>query len=178
MLETTPELRIRFTKHQDGTVVLQCVRGDGSATWERHDKQAVFFSFHDLSHFAVETVLGLRRGFYGLIAEGWDIPDTTGKGKRGKLPSESILVEHVVGLLDRERVGGSSALSAAEFNSQIAEFVANDHLEVDRTFSEVELAAVRQRIQDLQREWAGVAPGLFLELTFDRTNHEDTKRKG
>ena len=126
----------------------------------------------------METVLGFRRGFYGLIADGWDIPDTTGKGKRGKLPSESILVEHVVGLLDRERVGSSSALSAAEFNSQIAEFVANDHLEAPRTFSEVELAAVRQRIEDLQREWAGVAPGFFLELTFDRTNHEDTKRKG
>src|SRR5436190_24383894 len=114
MTETAPELRIRFTKRTDGVVVLQCIRRDGSATWERHDKQGVFFSFHDLSHFAVEMVLGFRRGFYGLIAEGWDIADTTGKGKRGKLPSEGILVEHVVGLLDRERGGGSALLSAAE----------------------------------------------------------------
>src|SRR5262245_55810834 len=79
MRDTTPELRIRFTKRPDGAVVLQCVRRDGSATWERHDKQAVFFSFHDLSHFAVETVLGFGRGFYGLIADGWDIADTTGR---------------------------------------------------------------------------------------------------
>jgi len=178
MRDTTPELRIRFTKRQDGAVVLQCVRRDGSATWERHDKQAVFFSFHDLSHFAVETVLGFRRGFYGLIAEGWDIPDTTGKGKRGKLPSESILVEHVVGLLDRERVGGPAALSAGDFNAQIAEFAADDRLEAARTFTETELAEVRQRIADLQREWAGVPPGSFIDLTFDRTNHEDTKRTG
>jgi hypothetical protein len=90
MTEQTPELRIRFTKRTDGAVVLQCVRRDGSVTWERHDKQAVFFSFHGLSHLAVETVLGFRRGFYGLIAAGWDIADTTGKGKRGKLPSEGI----------------------------------------------------------------------------------------
>jgi hypothetical protein len=165
-----PELRIRFTKRADGAVVLQCVRRDGSATWERHDKQGVFFSFHDLSHFAVETVLGFRKGFYGLIADGWDIAETTGKGKRGKLPSESILVEHVVGLLDRERVGGASPLSAAEFNAQVAEFVANDQLDATRVLSEVELMAVRQRIQALQNQWADVPPGSSFELVFDRTN--------
>src|SRR5436309_5544060 len=116
---TNNDLRIRFTKRTDGAVVLQCVRRDGSATWERHDKQAVFFSFHDLDHFAVETTLGFRQGFYGLIAEGWDIADTTGKGTRGKLPPEAILVEHVVGLFEREKVGRSEPLSAAEFNAQI-----------------------------------------------------------
>jgi len=177
MTETAPELRIRFTKRTDGVVVLQCIRRDGSATWERHDKQAVFFSFHDLSHFAVETVLGFRRGFYGLIAEGWDIGDTTGKGKRGKLPSESILVENVVGLLDRERVGGSVPLSADDFNEQIAQIVTNDRLDAVRTFSEMELTAVRQRIQNLQQEWVAVPPGSFFELTFDRDNYANTKRK-
>jgi hypothetical protein len=171
MTEQTPELRIRFTKRTDGAVVLQCVRRDGSATWERHDKQAVFFSFHDLSHFAVETVLGFRRGFYGLIAEGWDIADTTGKGKRGKVPSEGILVEHVVGLLDRERVGGAP-LSAADFNAQMAQFVANNGLDARRSFTEIELAAVRQRIETLRRQWAVVSPGSSFELTFDRENRE------
>jgi hypothetical protein len=178
MRDTTPELRIRFTKRHDGAVVLQCVRRDGSATWERHEKHAVFFSFHDLSHLAVETVLGFRRGFYGLVAEGWDIGDTSGKGKRGKLPSESILVEHVVGLLDRERVGGAVPLSANDFNAHVAQFVTNDHLEPARTFSEEELAAVRLRIQSLQDEWAAVPAGSFFQLTFNRENHEDTKRNG
>jgi hypothetical protein len=163
-----PELRIRFTKRANGAVILQCVRRDGSATWERHDKQGVFFSFHDLSHFAVEKVLGFRKGFYGLIVDGWDIAETTGKGARGKLPSESILVELVVGLLDRERVGGASPLSAAEFNAQVAEFVANDQLDATRILSEVELMAVRQRIQALQSQWAEVPPGSSFELVFDR----------
>src|SRR5262249_43696293 len=115
---------------------------------------------------------------YGLIAEGWNIGDTTGKGKRGKLPSESILVEHVVGLLDRERVGSSVPFSADDFNEQIALLVTNDHLNVGRTFSEIELTAVRQRIQNLQQEWAAVPPGSFFELTFDRENYANTKRKG
>ena len=121
-----PELRVQFTKRTDGSVVLRCLRRDGSATWQRHEKQATFFSFHDLSHFAVETTLGFRSGFYGLIADGWDIPDTSGKGKRGKLPAASVLVEHVVGLLDRERIGGASLLSAAEFNAQIDEMAGVD----------------------------------------------------
>jgi len=79
MTAQTAELRVRFSKRSDGVVTLQCVRKDGSVTWQRHDKHGVFFSFHDLSHFAVETVLGFRQGFYGLLADGWDITDTTGK---------------------------------------------------------------------------------------------------
>ena len=169
MTEQNPELRVRFTKRVDGAVVLQCVRRDGSATWQRHEKQAVFFSFHDLSHFVVETSLGFRQGFYGLLAEGWDITDTGGKGARGKLPPEAGLVEHLVGLFDRERVGGAAPLSAAEFNSQLEQLVASDHLEVGR-FSDAQLTAVRKRIEMLHREWAAVGPGSTLELIFDRAS--------
>src|SRR5262245_66330979 len=85
-----PELRVQLTKRTDGSVVLRCVRRDGSATWQRHEKHARFFPFHDLRHFAVETTLGLGKGFYGLIADGWDIADTTGKGTRGKLSAASV----------------------------------------------------------------------------------------
>src|SRR5215471_12174607 len=98
MANKGPELNIQFTKRTDGAVILRCVRRDGSATWQRHEKHATFFSYHDLSHFAVETTLKLDSGFYGLIADGWDIPDTNGKGARGKLSANSILVEHIVGL--------------------------------------------------------------------------------
>jgi hypothetical protein len=79
-------------------------------------------------------------------------------------------VVHVVGLLDRERVGGAPPLSAAEFNAQIAQFVANDGLDAPRAFTEIELAAVRQRIETLHRQWAVVSPGSSFELTFDRGN--------
>ena len=110
-----PELRVQLTKRPDGGAVLRCVRADGSATWQRQDgPRAMFFPFHDLTHLAVESTLGFRAGFYGLIADGWDIDDTGGKGRRGRLPPEAVLVEHVVGLFDRERVGGAAPLSAAE----------------------------------------------------------------
>ena len=83
-------MRVQITKKADGSGVLRCVRADGSVTWQKQtDRHAAYFALHDLTHFAVETSLGLRRGFFGLIAEGWDIEDTTGKGTRGPLPPEA-----------------------------------------------------------------------------------------
>jgi hypothetical protein len=163
-----PELSVHFTKRSDGTVILRCTRRDGSATWQRHDKHGAFFSYHDLSHFAVETTLGYRSGFYGLLADGWDIADTGGKGARGKLSADSILVEHVVGLFDRERSGGARPLGAADFNRCIDEMVGADPNR--RALTDAQLTDVRKRIEELHSQWAGIPPGGTLELAFDRKN--------
>jgi hypothetical protein len=96
-------LQIEIAKQPDGAGVLRCIRQDGSVTWQKQTKHAAHFAVHDLTHFAVETVLGYRRGFFGLIAQGWDVDDTTGKGARGVLPAEAIKVEKIVGLFDSER---------------------------------------------------------------------------
>ena len=158
-------MKLQFTKKSDGSVLLRCVRNDGAATWQRHDKQALFFSYHDLTHFAVETVLGFRKGFYGLLADGWEFADLDGKGQRGKLPSEGILVEHIVGLLHSERVGAGSPLSADEFNHQIA-LMAEDLNVTLRNITDAELTAVRKRIQELHAKWAGLAADQVLDLDF------------
>jgi len=167
MTETTPELRVQFSKRNDGSVVLQFFRGDDSTTWRRYEKQAVFFSFHDLTHFAVETTLGFKAGFYGLIASGWDIPDTEGKGPRGKPPAEAVLVEHVVGLLDRERAGGAPPLSTAEFNTHLRQMAAGNGIRFDRTITDIELVTVRKRINELHSQWVAVPAGSVLELIFN-----------
>ena len=92
-------MKVQINKRADGSGVLRCIRADGSATWQKQtDRHAAFFALHDLTHFAVETTLGYRRGFFGLIAEGWEIDDTTGKGARGPLPPEAGEVEELVGL--------------------------------------------------------------------------------
>ena len=165
----TPELRVEFVKRADGGAVLRCVRADGTSTWQRHEgRSALFFSFHDLSHLAVETTLGFRQGFYGLIADGWDIEDTGGKGARGRLPAEAILVEHLVGLLDRERVGGAAPLSAAELAAQLAQLAADGRVVATRTPSDAELDAVRHRTAELHDAWARTPEGGTLVLDFDR----------
>jgi hypothetical protein len=162
----TPELRVQLTKRADGSAVLRCVRRDGSSTWQVHKKHADFFPFHDLRHFALETTLGFGKGFYGLIADGWDIEDTTGKGARGKLSAASVLVEHAVGLLDRENAGGAPTLTAVEFNTQIDIAHGVDPGRV--RFADDQLTKVRNRTQELHEQWTSIPAGSTLELTFSR----------
>src|SRR3989442_12376408 len=99
-------LQIEIAKQPDGSGVLRCTREDGSVTLQKQTKHAAHFALHDLTHYAVETALAYRRGFFGLIAEGWELNDTTGKGARGPLPAEAIEVERIVGLFDSERASG------------------------------------------------------------------------
>jgi hypothetical protein len=166
MSKKIPELRVQFKKRADGRAVLQCTRRDGTVTWQRHDKHANFFPFHDLRHFAVETTLALRNGFYGLLADGWEIEDTTGKGARGRLSPDSILVEQIVGLLDREQSGGAPPMSAAEFNAQLDTIVGNDPNRP--RFTDDQLTRVRNRTQELHNQWAATAADSTLDLTFNR----------
>lgn len=150
-----PVLRIEIVKRPDGTGVLRCTRQDGSVTWQKQAKHAAYFALHDLTHFAVETALGYRRGFFGLLSQGWDVDDTTGKGARGQVPSETVEVERIVGLFDSER-GCGTLWTADEFSEH-----------APRALTDDEIHRVRALRAALFRKWAAVAPGEKLELTFE-----------
>jgi hypothetical protein len=100
----------------------------------------------------VETALGYRRGFFGLVVEGRDIEDTTGKGARRPLPEDAMEVERLVGTLDIERAGGVR-WTIEEFNACAPRPLTQDAL--DRR---------RARRAELFRMWSAVAPGDSLEL--------------
>ncbi len=151
-------LKIEIAKQPDGTGVLRCTRHDASITWQKQTKHAAHFALHDLTHYAVETVLGYRHGFFGLIAEGWDVEDTTGKGARGPLPPEAIEVERIVGLFDAERASG--ALWTPEEFSAIA----------PRPLTRSEIESVRALRATLFKQWSEIAPGEKVLLEFDLTS--------
>jgi len=50
---------------------LRCVRADGSATTTAMPRQGILP--HDLVHYVVESTLGWRHGFLGMVAAGADI---------------------------------------------------------------------------------------------------------
>jgi hypothetical protein len=157
---------IRIVKRQDGGGVLRCIRQDGSETWQKQtSRHAAHFSLHDLTHFAVETSLGFRRGFFGLVAEGWDIEDTTGKGSRGALPPEAAEVEHLVGALDTERAGGT-LWTTQEFNQSARVSAGLAGRPAPRELSPEQLSRVRALRARLFEDWAAVAPGGWLELRY------------
>lgn len=99
----------------------------------------------DLTHIAVEAVLQAQSGFFGLVAQGWDIEDTTGDRARGPLPREALEVEQLVALFLAERSSG-------------AQWTPGDFSSV-RPLTGEQLDAVRWMVDDLLAEWAAVPVG-------------------
>jgi len=166
-MSESQRLMIRIKKAADGRSSLSCTRPDGSATWQSmKNAQAAFFPRHDLTHYAVETVLGHSRGFYGLVASGWDLTDFGTPWPRGPLPGESVLSEMIVGLLDLERASGEFA-RADDANQRLEEFCAENGLADPQVLSDDDLAAVRQKRGELFAAWDAVEPGGALELVFE-----------
>jgi hypothetical protein len=162
----TGRLAVRITARADGGAVLHCTRSDGSVTWQRQEgRQAMFFPLHDLAHFAVESVLGFRQGFFGLIADGWDIAETDGKGARGALPREAVIVEHMVGFFDVERASGG-AWSAEEFRAQLAMKGLLDSGPAPDWLTDDSLDAVRRKRRELFAQWFAVPAGSDLRVEF------------
>ena len=160
-------LTIRIKKKSDGTAALTCTRSDGTVTWQRQEgAQGAFFPPHDLTHYAVETVLAHRRGFYGLVAEGWDFEDFGTPWPRGPMPADSDPSELIVGFLDGERSCGCR-WSAAEFKEKTEMFFAANGIEAAAPpVTDAQLDAIRDRMRELFALWDGVVPGEALVLTF------------
>lgn len=166
-----PDLTVRIKKTADGGSALTCIRRDGTTTWQRHQgARGRFFPWHDLTHYAVETVLGRAHGFYGLVAEGWDLDDFGAPWPRGPVPWEAGAVELVVGLLDAERSGGVY-WTAAEFNQGAqAHLVAQGDREHEPpVLTEDDLIRIRAARARVFAQWVALPPGQAIELPFERT---------
>ena len=159
---------IQIKKKTDGSAALSCRRADGSVTWQRQDgQQGRFFPLHDLTHYAVETVLNQPRGFYGLVAAGWDLTDFGKPWPRGPLPVEALASELLVGFLDNER-GAGAAWRAADFNASAATHYGTHGLDAAAAprVSDDELDKVRDTRRELFARWAMLPAGEALELPF------------
>lgn len=163
-----PDLLIRIKKKTDGSAALSCLRPDGTVTWQRQQgRQGGFFPIHDLTHYAVETVLGHRRGFYGLVAEGWDLTDFGAPWPKGRLPADLDPSELIVGFLDAERAAGVE-WSAEDFNDKATRYFAQHGLPGSLRITESELQQIRARLGELAARWRALPAGDSLELPFDR----------
>jgi hypothetical protein len=166
----TRRIVVRIKKGTDGRTSLSCERADGTTTWQRQEGgQARFFPRHDLTHYAVETVLGHSRGFYGLVAAGWDLSDFGSPWPRGELPKDANLSEMIVGFFDLERASGQM-VTADEINDQLTRYAEENGLTAPEPLSEEDLSRVRKKRGELFAQWDAVRPGDALELAFDPTD--------
>jgi hypothetical protein len=161
-------MKIKITKRADGGSVLSCTRDDGTVTWQRQrGKNAVFFPLHDLTHYAVETTLGHEAGFYGLVADGWDISDFGSPWPRGPMPDDAVTSELIVGFLDAERASGVLG-TAADLNEQAALYNAeHDRSSRWKALTDDDLTRVRSATRQLIARWRALDPGEAIELLFD-----------
>ena len=152
-------LQIELKKISAERSSLTCRRPDGSVTWSRVHS---FFPLHDLTHFAVESELGLQQGFFGLIAAGWDLADFMQPGVAARLPVEGLLAENLVGTV--ERLGDD--LSEAEFSAALTDSLTAQSLPPFRALAAAELARIRARRAALLAQWRALPAGETLRLEF------------
>ncbi len=157
-------MTIRFTKGGDKPDTLTCRRGDGSCTWTALNLAAG----HDLGHYAIETTLGFRDAFFGLIAQGWAIQDfgrpDPETGRKPAVPPEAMQAEVLAGLLDLERRSDHPPTFPA-FEEMLTSACAGLGLPAP-ALGAAELMAIRARHTALLRRWADLTEGTALELDF------------
>ncbi len=159
-------MKIRITKGRNGPNTLTCIRDDGSSTWA---KVQDYFPVHDMTHYVVETTLGITNAFYSLVADGWDISDFAVKGNARKIPPEGNLVEALVVRLQRELMPGTE-FSAESYNEEVVAVLEGIGNPSRRPVTDAELTEMRVQLRELLSRWRGLAPGESLELSFPGLN--------
>lgn len=169
-MRAMPELLIRIKKKTDGSAALTCVRADGTTTWQRQEGQlGRFFPLHDMTHLAVESVLGFDRAFFGLLAGGWDISDFGKAGKKIDVASEAALAELIVGFFDLERASGVRP-SADELNERIVAYFADHGVDAPAIrLAQSDVDRIRIARAELFARWNALPAGEAMVLPFDRS---------
>jgi hypothetical protein len=170
------QLKIVLKRKADGSAALTCTRADGSVTWQRQEgSMGAVFPEHDLTHYAVETELSYRKGFFGLLSEGWNISDFAKPWPRGPVPAEALQVELVVGVLTME-MRMNAVWSATELLEQGDLYASaresRGGISMPRLRDE-QLDRIRSKRADLFDRWSRVQSGETLDLVFDPATGED-----
>ncbi len=166
----TTTLEIRLRRGRDGPDSLTLTREDGTVTWQHLPRGQ---AQHDLAHHAVESCLGFRDAFYGLVARGQDISDFDNRDTRGDTPDEAMLTEFLVNQILLEHASGEFT-EAEEFNAVMLWTLQNhgggDLARAHRAVRPEELATIRTTARELWRRWSQTAAGEALTLTFEFEN--------
>ena len=151
---------IRISKDPSGNSIL-CIRKDGTFT---RSSAGPSLPHHDLAHYAVETCLGMKNGFYGMIEQGYDIAHLSDKNIIKTLGPETWLAEIVTRALQSH---SSGACTSEQFAQLIALELNERHAQLPSDFSEKSLSEMAAIFRNLLLRWKEVPEGGFLVLSFE-----------
>lgn len=141
-------MEIAFTKISDDRHAVSVARADGTS--ERIELESRSFLRHDLAHFAIESELPIRNGYWGCVASGASL---TGDGVAG---SEAQFAESLAGpiqTLFRTNAGPDAYATLLD--------------EAARSRDDGDLATrVYERIRRLRGHWKATPYGGDMELVW------------
>lgn len=137
---------IRLTKQSDRRHTLAVTRADGSS--ERVELESRSLLRHDLAHFAVETALSLRGGFWGSVARGAPL---TGEGIEGR---EAALAETLAG----------PAQTLMRDDAGIGDYRALLERVLPERASDEAAASIHEQVRRLRGHWRATPFGGTMEI--------------
>lgn len=139
-------MEVAFTKVSDTRHVVSVRRRDGSVESIELDSRS--FLGHDLAHFAVESELGIRGGFWGSVADGSHL---TGAGLGGP---QLELAERIAGPMQTMLRTEADEQRIADVLRRVAPERADDDL----------AARLHERLRQLRGHWNATAYGEAMLL--------------
>jgi hypothetical protein len=150
-------VQITFNKTGERRDWIYVERGDGTQTRWRWPAGG---PPHDLIHYVVETELGLRAAFWGLVDEG-----LMGKtGLAGHDATQLVQAECIVGAVT-QAVALTPEVSDAECLARMREFCLKAEVEPP-TLDEPTIARLRGAVSEAIERWRALAPRESLVLEY------------
>ncbi len=158
-------MQLRLKKKPRSPAVITAIRRDGSTTSGQLGT-GDFGAWHDLAHYAVETTLGLRSGFLGLLEQGWNFGDFTAPGAAAGFPDEAIAAECIVGQLTNLVLSGPE-VDCDDFNWLVGLAVGGVRPQaVAPVLDKKQFHALRECYEGLLARWRALPDGEALQLTW------------
>jgi len=153
---------IQLTKNTGKPNIIRYIRDNGTHTWMYGDD---FFIRHDLSHYALETILGYKTAFNGMLNNGMNISDFEDKEKRAamNISAEAWYAENMANLFLMEIEQGVfddfNAVQQASFRS-----FKNEYPVI--ILSDDKINGIRVYLRELLQRWNELSSGETLALSF------------
>ncbi|MCW3087850.1 MAG: hypothetical protein JWQ78_1236 [Sediminibacterium sp.] len=153
---------VQLTKNTGKPHIIKYTRDNGTATWMQADD---FFVMHDLSHYAIETVLGYKTAFNGMLNNGMGIRDFEDREKRKamEVTAEAMYAENMANLFLAEIGQGDFE----DFNAMQQETFTSFARQYPGIVLPLEkIREIRNFLRQLLAQWNQLTPGETLALSF------------
>ena len=125
-----------------------------------------FFVHHDLSHYAIEKILGYKTAFMGMLNNGMEINDFENQEKRKQIAitEEAVYAENMANLFLMETAQGNFE----DFNKILQDSFRPMHKNLSAPIlTEKEIFCVRKYLKQLITEWKELPAGERIYLDYE-----------